>query len=235
MPHPIFGLTHMMWLTGIVGTAIVLSVICRRKLVPNQYVRGALICLLAGGELTRFLTANIRFPNTLPLNLCNVATWVAVVACLTLSPLAVEFVYFAGFSGAGMALFTPDLGSDWPTQFFLNHGAIVVTASALVYGRLSPLRRGAIWRASGFFALYIGLMALFDWKYRVNYAYLRRKPGTETLLSFLGPWPYYLVAAAAVALFLFFLLWLPARPRGAVEARRPKEQGAASIALAEHS
>jgi hypothetical integral membrane protein (TIGR02206 family) len=160
----------------------------------------------------RYQTANLRFPNTLPLNLCNVTTWVAVTACLTLSPWAVEFAYFAGFSGAGMALLTPNSGSP-PAAFFLNHGAIILTASALVYGRIANLRRGAVWRAYASLLLYMALIGFFDWKYHVNYSFLCEKPASTSLLTFLGPWPYYLVGAGVVGLALFWLLSLPVGPR----------------------
>jgi hypothetical integral membrane protein (TIGR02206 family) len=216
-PHHVYGLFHVTWLAGIVGTSIALSMLCRAKLVPHLVIRIALTCLLVGGELLRYRTADIRFPGTLPLNLCNVTTWVAVIACLTLSPAAVEFAYFAGFSGAGMALLTPNSGS-LPAAFFLNHGAIILTGSALVYGRIATLRRGAIWRAYGGLLLYMALIGLFDWRYRVNYSFLCAKPAATTLLTFLGPWPYYLVGAGVVGLLLFWLLWLPVRPRKIIPA-----------------
>jgi len=211
--HQVYGLSHLLWLAGIIAASILLSAGCRAKIIPERYLRAVLVCLLAGGELMRYYTDGLHFPRLLPLNLCNITAWVAAVACLTLSPLAVEFTYFAGFVGAGMALITPDMGSAWNTRFFVNHGAIIVAGSVLVYGRLAPLRKGAVWRAYGFFALYIGLVALFDWKYGANYAYLNQKPGTGSLLSLLGPWPFYVVAAGGVALAFFLLLWLPARPR----------------------
>jgi hypothetical integral membrane protein (TIGR02206 family) len=226
--HQIYGLSHLLWLTGITATSIVLSLICRRNSIPQPYVRAALICLLAGGELMRYYTDWFRFPDLLPLNLCNITAWVAVIACLTLSPLAVEFTYFAGFVGAGMALLTPDMGSAWHARFFVNHGAIIVAGSALVYGRLAPLRPGAVWRAFGSFLVYCGLVGLFDWRYGANYAYLRTKPGTGSVLSLLGPWPFYLLWAFPVALTLFWLLWLPARPRRTPE-RTEKPQVAALI------
>jgi hypothetical integral membrane protein (TIGR02206 family) len=186
------------------------SLSCRRNLVPHPVIRAALGCLLVGGELLRYQTAHIRFPDTLPLNLCNVTTWVAVIACLTLSPMAVEFAYFAGFSGAGMALLTPN-SSALSTAFFLNHGAIILTGSALIYGRIATLRRSAAWRAYASLLLYMGLIGLFDWRYRVNYSFLCAKPASTTLLTFLGPWPYYLVGAGVVGLALFWLLSLPVR------------------------
>lgn len=225
--HHAYGLFHLTWLAGIAGMSILLTLACRRNLVPQQYVRAALVCVIAGGEILRFFTDNIRFPHLLPLHLCNITAWVAVIACLTLSPVAVEFAYFAGLTGAGMALLTPDLGSVWPARFFVNHGAIILAACVLVYGRIAPLRRGAVWRAYGCFALYIGLIGLFDWKYRVNYSYLRNKPKAGTLLDLFGPWPNYLIVAGFVALGLFWLLYLPARPRSperTVEEAAPPEK-----------
>jgi uncharacterized membrane protein YwaF len=124
--------------------------------------------------------------------------------------MAAEFTYFAGISGAAMALLTPDLGAEWPIRFFVNHGVLIVAAAALVYGRLVPLRQGAIWRAYGWFALYVGIVAWFDWKYNVNYAYLRSKPKIGTLMNFLGPCPWHVLGAGALGLWLFSLLWLVA-------------------------
>jgi hypothetical integral membrane protein (TIGR02206 family) len=227
--HQIYGLSHLLWLTGIALSSIALSVVCRRNLIPQRYVRAVLVCLLAGGELMRYYTDWFRFPDLLPLNLCNITAWVAVIACLTLSPAAAEFTYFLGFCGAGMALLTPDMGSAWHTRFFVNHGAIIIAGAALVYGRLAPLRPGAIWRAFGYFWLYLGVVGLFDWKFGANYAYLRQKPGTGSVLSLLGPWPFYLLWAAPVALGLFWLLWLPAHPRST---SRPRESGEPALRLA---
>ena len=213
MGSHIYGLSHLLWLAGITAASILLSLGCRANLIPHRYLRAALICLLAGGELMRYYTDGLHFPDQLPLNLCNITAWIAAIACFTLSPVAVEFTYFTGFVGAGMALITPDMGSVWHTRFFVNHGAIIVAASVLVFGRLAPLRPVALWRAFGCFLLYCGLVGLFDWKYGVNYAYLRTKPGANTVLSLLGPWPIYLLWAFPLALTLFWLLWLPARPR----------------------
>jgi len=230
--HHVYGLAHVTWIAGIVGVSIALSLICRRNLGPLSYIRVAFICLLVGGELQRYTTADIRFPGTLPLNLCNITTWVAVFACLTLSAPAVEFAYFAGIAGAGVALVTPDMGSAMPGAFFLNHGAIILTASALVYGRNVHLPARAMWRALGYFWLYVALIGLFDWRFGVNYFFLCQKPRTVTVLDFFGPWPFYLLGGAAIGHLLYWLLWLPVRPRTATS---PEQVGAFAISHAERS
>ena len=72
---------------------------------------------------------------------------------LTLNSRVVEFAYFGGLAGAGMALVTPDLWTPWPSYpaiyFFVAHGGIVLAVSVLVFGRIHPLRAGAVWRAFG--------------------------------------------------------------------------------------
>jgi len=214
----VLGLAHLAWLMGIATVAVLLSVLCRRERVPTQAVRIVLACGLAACELIRYYTDGLQFPKNLPLNLCNVSAWVAVIACLTLAPAAVEWVYFAGLSGASMAVLTPDMGAHWPPRFFITHGALIVAAIVLTYGRIAPLRAGAVWRAYGQFAAFTISIWIFDGLFAVNYMYLCTKPGQASLFSLLGPWPTYVFGAGAVALGLFWLLWLPARPRTRIPA-----------------
>jgi len=121
-----------------------------------------------------------------------------------------------------------------PAAFFLNHGAIILTASALVYGRSLHLPAPAMWRAWGYFWLYIAVIGLFDWRFGVNYFFLCAKPRAATVLDFFGPWPFYLLGGAALGQLSFWLLWLPVRSRAAAAAGR-KETGVLAISHAEHS
>jgi len=226
-----YGLYHLVWLSGIAITSILVVSLCRRNLVRQEYVRAALACLLVAGELQRYFKDGVNFPHHLPLNLCNITTWVAVLACIWLYRDAVEFTYFAGFGGAGMALLTPDMGADWPVRFFMNHGTIILTASALVFGRISLLRKGALWRAFGYSLLYLILITIFDFAFKTNYAYARKKPGITTILSILGEWPYYVLGMIAVGFLLYLLLWQPVKPRASD--RGPIHAEAPSLASAE--
>jgi hypothetical integral membrane protein (TIGR02206 family) len=140
----------------------------------------------------------------------------SALACLTLSRRVVEFAYFGGLAGAGMALLTPDLWSPWPTYpaiyFFLAHGGIVLAVSVLVFGRIAPLHPGAVWRAFGMLLGFAACIGALNAVSGANFMYLCRKPKSATALDALGPWPWYLAAGAVVALGLFWLLWLPVRP-----------------------
>jgi len=208
-----YGADHLLWLGAIAALSAVLSILCRREQSSKIAVRIGLVVLLVGGELQRYFKDDVGFPDRLPLHLCNVTTWVAVLALLTLSPLACEFAYFSGLAGAGMAVLTPDMGSHWPARFFINHGGLIVTAVVLAAGRLMPIRRGAPFRAYGIFAVYIGLIGIFNWRFGTNYAFLAHKPSFSSLIDMLGPWPIYIGTLGAIGAGLFWLLWLPLRPK----------------------
>lgn len=217
----LFGPVHVPLLIGIAAAAALLANLCRRGVVPTRTVRLAFGYGLAANEIIwwifRYSHEGFRFPQNLPFQLCDVTVWSTVIACITLIRWSVEFSYFAGLAGAGMAVITPDLWSPWPSYpavyFFLAHGGIVIAIVALVFGGISRLRPGAVWRAFGMLLIYVAFLAIFDATFRTNYMYLCSKPNNETLLTVLGPWPVYLVAGMAIALALFWLLWLPLRPR----------------------
>lgn len=208
-----FSTDHLLWLGAVAGLSALLSILARRELISKSVLRIALVLLLVGGELQRYFHDGVAFPDRLPLNLCNVTTWVAVLALLTLSPLASEFTYFSGLAGAGMALITPDMGAAWPARFFVNHGGLILTAIVLVAGGITPIRRGWPWRAYGLLLAYAAATGIFNWRFGTNYAFLAHKPASPTLMDLLGPWPVYIAGLAAMGAGLFWLLWLPLRPR----------------------
>jgi hypothetical integral membrane protein (TIGR02206 family) len=216
---PLFGAVHCSLLVAIGLLAAVLVFLARRNPGRTRAPRLTLGIGIAVNELIwwtfRYSHEGFRFPNNLPLQLCDMTLWAAVLACLTLNKATVEFCYFAGIAGAGMALLTPDLWSPWPSYpaiyFFVAHGGIVIAAVVLVYGRISPLRKHAVWRAFGLLVAYAVLVGVFDKIFQTNYMYLCAKPKNASLLDMLGPWPVYLAGTASVTLALFFLLWLPTR------------------------
>lgn len=208
-----YSLDHLLWLGAIAVLSVILSILCRREQISKGFLRIALVLLLVGGELQRYFHDGVGFPDRLPLHLCNVTTWVAVLALLTLSPLASEFTYFAGLAGAGMALITPDMGTAWPARFFINHGGLIVTAVVLVAGGIAPIRRGWPWRVYGLLLAYAAATGIFNWRFGANYSYLAHKPTSPTAMDFLGPWPVYIAGLAALGAGLFWLLWLPLRPK----------------------
>ena len=87
--------------------------------------------------------------------------------------------------------------------------AVVIAAVFLAWGlRRTPgrarCRRVYAWSLGVTALAAIGTVA-FDG----NYMFLRQPPPDGSLLDVMGPWPWYIVSAAALALVLFWLLDRP--------------------------
>jgi len=219
----LFGPLHWSLLLATGAIAFVLGYLCRTERISKRAVRLTLGIGLALNEFGwwyfRYSHEGLRISN-LPLQLCDVSLWATVAACLSLRPLIVEFAYFAGIAGAGMALITPDLWSPWPSYpavyFFVTHGGIVIANIVMVYGRIAVLRQRALWRAFGVLLGFATGVGVFNVIFKTNYMYLCNKPKSATLLDALGPWPWYLAVAFGLAFVLYALLWLPVRKNAAL-------------------
>ncbi|MCI0366299.1 MAG: TIGR02206 family membrane protein, partial [Phycisphaerales bacterium] len=119
-------------------------------------------------------------------------------------------------------LLTPDLWEPFPSfstvQFFIAHGLVVVAVLFLTWtGQMRP-RPGSVLRAMLAVNVFAGAVGSFNLIFGTNYMYLRRKPENPSLLDIMGPWPWYILSAQAIALALFTLLWLPFKRYGRLSA-----------------
>ena len=214
----LFGPLHLAILGTIAALVVATVWLCRMSARRLNVVRRTLGIGLAVNEIIwwtfRYAHEGVRLTN-LPLQLCDIAVWLAVLACFSNARLILEAAYFPGLAGAAMALLTPDLFAPWPTYpaiyFFLAHGGIVVAVAAVIHGGRKRFRRGSVWRALAMVVIYAAIVGAFDRISGANYMYLTHKPDTPSPLDWMGPWPWYAISGIAVALGLFWLLWLPVR------------------------
>lgn len=178
-----------------------------------------LVALYPAHLLIGWRQGSLGRDTVLPCQLCDVAALCGAVALWFRHQRAAELVWFWGLAGTLNGLFTPALDEAFPSPhyflFFALHGGVVVAAVYLVVGlRLRPAR-GAVWRAFGWAQLYIVGASAINFALGSNYGFLRAKPAQDTLLSFLGPWPWYILGLEVLGLALFALLYLPFYSRGA--------------------
>ncbi|MBI3278575.1 MAG: TIGR02206 family membrane protein [Acidobacteria bacterium] len=220
MPYlKLFGATHLLILATIPAAAAALAWISRRSATASARVRTGLAVFLTANELIwygfKLRHEGIRFPEGLPLQLCDLSLWMTVAAGFTLAPRVFDVAYYAGIAGAGMAVLTPDLWSplaSYPSiYFFLAHGGVVATLLTLLWGGGVRPRAGSVWRALLALNCFAAVAGAFNAIFGTNYMYLRRKPASASLLDYLGPWPWYVLAGEACALALLWTLWLPFR------------------------
>jgi hypothetical integral membrane protein (TIGR02206 family) len=216
IPFHAFGPAHLAVLAAVPTLAAALAWVQRRHPAGGSATRCGLAALplfnFAAYYASFVLAGEPLFPQHLPLELCDVSVFLVIAALLTLKPAIFDVAYYWALAGAGNALFTPNYAqASWFiwVQYFVSHGLIVAATLYLIWSRQARPRPGSIARAMLATNLYAVIPAVCDYVYQTNYMYLRAKPPTPTLLSLLGPWPWYIIVCEALAFVLFWVLYLP--------------------------
>lgn len=212
-------LEHLVPLALLVVVAVVLCVAARRA--PGRWIDAmaavmavALVLAELSWQPYTLATHTWSIAASLPVQLCDVAGFVAAAALLWRQLLLVEVAYFWGLGGTLQALLTPDLKEHVPSfpylQFYVTHDLVIVAALFLVFGLAQTPRPGAVRRIFLLtlgFALVIGLIDLVTGG---NYMYLRA-PAPSSLLEVMGPWPWYIATGAVLTLVVLAILDAPFR------------------------
>jgi hypothetical integral membrane protein (TIGR02206 family) len=153
---------------------------------------------------------------SLPLALCDVALVIAAAACWWPSqPLLIELTWFWGLAGTLQAVATPDLSVGFPHlvffEYVVGHLGIVIAALYLVVGLGYRPRAGAVPRVFAITVVYTCFVGIMDAVLGADYMFLASRPVHWSLLSVLGPWPWYIFSAGGLALVLLFVLDAPFR------------------------
>lgn len=166
----------------------------------------------------------------LPLQLSDAVTFVSVAALLRPDKrLLVELTYFWALTASLQAVITPDLDQAFPDvlwiTYYATHGGAIAAACLLVFGERRTPRPGAVWRVFGITAAFAACAALGTLITGGNYMFLRRKPVHGSLLDVMGPWPLYILVAAAFGLVLLFALTWLANTNASAAAAQDSEVG----------
>jgi hypothetical integral membrane protein (TIGR02206 family) len=152
---------------------------------------------------------------SLPVQLCDVAGFVAAAALLWRQLALVEVAYFWGLGGTLQAVLTPDLRDHFPSfpylQFYVTHDLVILAALFLVFGLALQPRPGAVRRIFVLTVVFAIVVGLIDLATGGNYMYLRQVPVSGSLLDLMGPWPWYIAAGTVLTLVALAILDAPFR------------------------
>ncbi|HEY1161049.1 MAG TPA: TIGR02206 family membrane protein [Terracidiphilus sp.] len=213
------GPVHLAILAAVPLLAAILAAVQRRLSPGSRGLRfGLAVVLFVDGALYYgdfALHGERLFPDHLPLELCDASLILIIIALLTLNRAIFDLAYYGVMAGATMSLLTPNLEEPFPSfitvQYFVNHGLMVVAALFLVWSRQARPRPGSMMRAMLYLNVYAAFDGIFDYIFKTDYMFLGAKPQALTLLTILGPWPWYILACEPVGFILFLLLYLPFR------------------------
>ncbi len=190
----------------------------------------ALAAALVGNEVAYQVVQAHRgtwsLAYSLPLFVCDVAAFVAAIGLVWPRAILVEITWFWALAGTLQGMLTPDHviafpSYDW-SEYYGDHIGVILAACLLVIGRRLHPRPGAAPRVIAITLAYFAAVGAVDWMTGGNYDYLRR-PSPGSLLTVLGPWPWYLLGAAMVGFASIAVLDLPFWP----ERRRVRRRVAA--------
>lgn len=227
-----YGSSHLAVLAVFVVGA---GVLVRLGRAPNQrLVRRCLALLIVVVQLPLqvrlLLPAHWSVDTSLPLQLCDLAWIVAVLALWFRWPWAITTTYYWGLTLTLQAFFTPTLYVDFPSARFVMfwgmHCFIVWAAIYLTWGlRLRPGWRGYARAVAITLAWAVAVFA-FNSAAGTNYGFLNRKPAGSSLLDVLGGWPWYLGIEVGLALAVWALItW----PWTRLRARRAEQEPASPV------
>jgi hypothetical integral membrane protein (TIGR02206 family) len=212
-----FGPEHWLIL-GLFAAGCAAAVLVGLRLTgPSQVwfrrVAGLAILVICGPFQTiNWVNAVGAWRTGLPVQICDFAWIVAVVALLTGRATWSAVLYYWGLTLTVQAVVTPDLGSVFPqVQFFgywVRHVLAVWAACYLVGAGKGPDWRGYRFTLALTAAWAAAVMSL-NFAVGSNYGYLNAKPVSASILDVLGPWPWYVVVEALLIAGAWALLTWP--------------------------
>ena len=161
----------------------------------------------------RLMTHTLDVLNDLPLFLCDLIALILPFMILRQDRKWLGILYFWAVGGTLQALITPQLGSGFPTfeffRYFIMHGGIVVAMIYSVIVFRIRITWKDLWNAVLYVQIYLIGIHIINMLLGSNYSYTVAKPGSATILDFLGDWPWYILATEIVMILLFILLLSP--------------------------
>jgi hypothetical integral membrane protein (TIGR02206 family) len=239
-----FSAPHLAALAVLALAAPVAVLIARRcsERVTTVVYRTLAVLILCGwiGEYIADIVQGIwTVRYDLPLQLTDVISLFTAIALWTRSRRATEFVYLWALSASLQATVTPDLSWNYPSVFYFTyftyHVVAVVAGLGLVFGCCLYPNPGAPLRVFAGTLAWAAVAGAGDLLTGGNYMYLRAKPVHGSLLNDMGPWPWYLVATAALGLAMLLVLQGIANVVARHDPRAVSEAARAIRAAAAHS
>ncbi len=231
-PFEMFGRSHWASIGVTLALAVALPWLARRFLGERKRVLlgVGLGIVVASGYFIRMILEGVAgtldLTQHLPLHMCWLSCLMLPFAMTATRPTLFEIVYYWGLAGGVQGIVTPINEVEFPhfhfLYYFSGHNLLVVTLiyALAVYG-VRPTWNGvgkAFLAGVALMLVCIPVNLLLD----SNYFFLCRKPDVETLLNYMGPWPWYIAVGALVAFAHFALAYVPIWMLERIESRRKR-------------
>ena len=215
-----YGRAHLTVIFLTVGLPFLLALIVHRmkSRLLERTICFAISALLLINYVAYLIVARnfgvTRWYKALPMQLCDWAMIVIIVALWTGNRRWLEVAYFWGIGGTLQAILTPNLRFGFPDlrfiSFFVAHSGIIIgiVFLMLIYG-FRPRAIGVL-RTFAWTEIYFVVAFSVDLLTGENYGFLLHRPEAGSLLNFLSDFrPLYLVQFHGLAFLFFCVLYAP--------------------------
>ncbi len=151
----------------------------------------------------------------LPLHLCDFSSASIILYFITKRRELFLFAYFAGISGAGMAILTPDVLYSFPhidyIRHMIGHSMILLgVAYAIIIDNQRPYFQD-VHKVLIFLSLLLLLMYLINYLLGppANYWYVFDKPPGFNVTNWMREAPYHMIDIYLLAVIVCYLIYLP--------------------------
>ena len=215
-----YGCAHLTVIFLTVGLPFLLALIVHRT--KSRFLERTICFAISALLLINYVAYLIVARNfgvtqwykALPMQLCDWAMIVIIVALWTGNRRWLEVAYFWGIGGTLQAILTPNLRFGFPDlrfiSFFVAHSGIIIgiVFLMLIYG-FRPRAIGVL-RTFAWTEIYFVVAFSVDLLTGENYGFLLHRPEAGSLLNFLSDFrPLYLVQFHGLAFLFFCVLYAP--------------------------
>ncbi|MBA3881278.1 MAG: TIGR02206 family membrane protein [Chthoniobacterales bacterium] len=217
-PFHAYSVEHLTTILITLALPFVLAAAVRRSAAVQRVIIAAIAAVLVVNYLTYLVfvrrVGDIEWRQMLPMQMCDWAMVVVLVAVWTANHRWFEVAYFWGLGGTLQAVLTPNLHYGFPDprfiSFFVAHGGIIVGVVFLMLTRRLRPYPLSIVRVFAWSELYFVVTLVVDEITGVNYGFLLHKPEAFSLLSLLSDSrPLYSLQMHGLALLFFSALYMP--------------------------
>ncbi len=228
-----FSLEHLIAIFLTIALPFALATIVHRSKGP--LVERTIVSLILTALVINYcaylvfvrLLGELSWEQMLPMQMCDWAMVVIIIALWTGNRRWFEVAYFWGIGGTLQAILTPNLRYGFPDlrfiSFFVAHSGIIVGVVFLMLTRRLRPYPFSIVRVFLWSEVYFVCGMIVDQLTQVNYGFLLHKPEAFSLLSYLSDSrPLYLLQMHGLALVFFCVLYLPFAIYDLVRSTRPE-------------
>ena len=216
VPFIFMGFDHSLSILIFLFLSFIIPYYAKKHLSERQqHIVGSIIgVLVASGYLSwlilELLGGTYSSKLHLPFHLCRTANLLVLIVLVFRSYLAYEIVFFWGLTVIH-AVITPDILQGFPhfhfIRYWLSHQLMIIGIlyATFVYD-IRPRKKSiyvSFIALLMFMLITIPVNLLLD----ANYFWISGKPPVDTVLDYFGPWPWYIIVSAVLALLHFYLFY----------------------------